>query len=258
MFQKQRFFSIPGTLDKKQKIIVGVAILGFAIGIISIVLGLATGCIKNRCVPITFGIFLTPVWILLFISGGFIGGLAVTANGDLQGFCDGKVSSDKSLNRFTEIFSTYASDVDSKLDKFSTKWMCTSQCPCNSTSVAPWLDLDEIKLNAFGRTKKTTDLNDSDGTVLLKATASTGNATADFYPATFEDCFFEWQRDWIEAGEKAGITPENWVEAAEADFESMNKVVGSFDLVEFVEKSYNCSGFCKPGLFFMSLPLSAG
>jgi hypothetical protein len=38
----------------------------------------------------------------------------------------------------------------------------------------------------------------------------------------------------------------------------MNKIIGGFDLVEFVEKSYSCSGFCKPGLFYMSRPLSAG
>lgn len=101
-------------------------------------------------------------------------------------------------------------------------------------------------------------MNDTDGTVLIRETKSTGNVTLDFFPATFEDCFFEWQRDWIADGEKAGITPDKWVPAAEADFESMNKIVGSFDLVEFVEKSYNCSGFCKPGLFYMSLPLSAG
>lgn len=117
-------------------------------------LGLATGCIKNRCVGVTFGIFLTPVWILLFISGGFIGGLAVTANGNLQGFCDAIVSSDKTLNKFTEMFSTYASDVDSKMNNFSSKWMCTSQCPCNSTAIATWTALPESTLNLYGRTAK--------------------------------------------------------------------------------------------------------
>ena len=148
--------------------------------------------------------------------------------------------------------------MDSKLNKFSSKWMCTSQCPCNSTALATWTALPESILNPYGRTAKVSDLNDNDGTVLIKATNPTGNATLDFFPESFEDCFFEWQRDWIEAGEKAGVTPDTWLAAAETDFESMNKIIGGFDLVEFVEKSYNCSGFCKPGLFYMSRPLSAG
>ena len=38
----------------------------------------------------------------------------------------------------------------------------------------------------------------------------------------------------------------------------MNFIVGSFDLVEYFENTYKCSGFCSEGLFFMSLPLSEG
>ena len=81
---------------------------------------------------------MTPVWIVLFIAASFIGTLLMTTSGNLQNFCNAAVNSTVSNNtglaEFKNIFSDYSEDIDAKLGKYASKWMCSIQCPCNSTS----------------------------------------------------------------------------------------------------------------------------
>ena len=92
---------------------------GLVIGLVAILLGTATACVKHRCIPVTFGIVLTPVWIILFIAGAIIAALLATTNGKLDAFCTtvnlSNSTNSKSINAFEKIFGDYADDIDDKL-----------------------------------------------------------------------------------------------------------------------------------------------
>lgn len=82
-FQRKRYFAIPGEIDDRQKMIVGVVVAALALGFIALLFGVASGCVKHRFVSVTFGICLTPVWIMLFVAAIFMGGLVATSDGEV-------------------------------------------------------------------------------------------------------------------------------------------------------------------------------
>jgi len=55
-----------------------------------------------------------------------------------------------------------------------------------------------------------------------------------------------------------GKTPEDWYAPAQADFEALSEKVYAFDILEYMELNYECSGVCNTGLFYFSRPASDG
>lgn len=76
-------------------------------------------------------------------------------------------------------------------------------------------DLEEEELNTFGRTN-----DDEDGYVSFYYPEEINDATKDYYPNTFFDCYFEWKADWeTEKKMVSGATPgtgdaNDWQSAA--------------------------------------------
>ena len=91
VFQRSRFYNLPGFLYDYS---VGLVIWIFVISIISllaVVMGIASGCLKNRCIVITFGCLFLPVWLVFMMTAGSIAAFIESAslNPDgLQIFCD--------------------------------------------------------------------------------------------------------------------------------------------------------------------------
>ena len=66
-FQKSRFFNLPGVLyDFSVSLVIWIVVISI-LSLLAVVLGIASGFLKNRCVVITFGILFLPVWII-FLS----------------------------------------------------------------------------------------------------------------------------------------------------------------------------------------------
>jgi len=111
----------------------------------------------------------------------------------------------------------------------------------------------------FSRTKDQLDKNDSDGSVRLNFLGSTA-PDAIFY--NFADCFYSWKTDWEDPnGNSKGqfrVTPSKWIPDAQADFESINSIFGTLDLVAYLAESANCNGICNKALFGFSLDISEG
>ena len=95
------------------------------LSLLAVVLGIASGFIKNRCVVISFGILFLPVWIVFTISTltvmALTSGASETPEG-LVAFCD---DTPEKNNAFTEAMEEYAGALETLYDG-SDKWMCSS------------------------------------------------------------------------------------------------------------------------------------
>jgi len=85
--QQLRYFSVPGELSDYSALITNSLVWVLIISLVAVMLGIAAGCIRNRCVVISFGICLTPVWIGLLLASGAIGGFMMGSRGDIDAFC---------------------------------------------------------------------------------------------------------------------------------------------------------------------------
>lgn len=130
--------------------------------------------------------------------------------------------------------------------------MCSKQCPCIYTESYPWVTMNQNDLQSWARTNNVKDLNDADGSVLLWFPQ-----TADYFPTSFYDCYFDWKSDWVDAGSKSGVTPATWNSAAQLDFEALANSEYAFAMTEYLENAEFCTGVCKAGLFPFANPVLA-
>ena len=264
MLSQSRFFTVPGGLEHYSTFIFGVLLSASIIALIGGILGLAATCIRHRCLSISFGCIMTPVMILTMVSFGAFHGLIESDEKTINIMCDPNADVNKMNSaelRFHSVFSDYATDIDGELGDISSKWMCSKQCPCNTTDATIYnpTNYTEAALNKYGRTRSTP----AAGSNLVQlhfpeVSTDATKAKADYYPTTFFDCYFDWEEDWKALKSKRGETPTGWQADAQADFEALSAKVESFDLLEYLEVQYNCSGFCKTPLFFFALPAKEG
>ena len=67
-FQKSRFFNLPGVLyDFSVSLVIWIVVISI-LSILAVVLGIASGFLRNRCLVISFGILFLPVWIVFLWS----------------------------------------------------------------------------------------------------------------------------------------------------------------------------------------------
>jgi hypothetical protein len=68
-FQRLALFSLPGTMDSQSRKVANFSVIGWCFGVVATIFGLASGILKqHRSLSIMFGIFLTPVWIMFYLS----------------------------------------------------------------------------------------------------------------------------------------------------------------------------------------------
>jgi len=104
--------------------------------------------------------------------------------------------------------------------------------------------MTEADLVKLDRTKNAADTDDTDGTVRLNFLPA-ANLDEEIF-SSFADCFYTWKSEW--SGEK-GDVPTAWDPAAQTDFELIDSVFPTIDLVEFLWLSEECNGICDSGLF---------
>jgi uncharacterized membrane protein len=144
--QQLRYFSVPGKLSDYSALVTNSLVWVLILCLVAVMLGIASGCIRNRCVVISFGVCLTPVWIGLLLASGAISGFMMGSQGDIEAFCKRVPVADKELNdrqykeleEFSNLFGSYVNDVDQRINKYTSKWMCSEQCPCLRDEVLPW------------------------------------------------------------------------------------------------------------------------
>jgi len=137
---------------------------------------------------------------------------------------------------------------------YASKWMCSKQCGCDENAARPWSlngGQTEDKLKKLGRTHIQTDLDDTDGTVRLHFINKETNAAKpvdnqEVIFNSFADCFYDWKNEW--SGKK-GDVPVNWEKSAQDDFEAIDAVFTSVELVEYLWLTEQCNGICEYGLF---------
>ena len=123
--------------------------------------------------------------------------------------------------------------------------MCSTQCACIDTYKSTWESLDESLLVSKDRTKTA-----AAGKIPLRFIAEEvvpeGQQPSEYTYNAFAECFYEWKSDW---NGEAGVTPNQWDANAQEDFERLNEVFDTVDLVEFLWLSEGCHGICKTGIF---------
>ena len=118
--QQLRYFSVPGKLSDYSELVTNSLVWVLILSLVAVMLGIASGCIRNRCVVVTFGICLTPVWIGLLLASTAIGAFLAGSQGDIEAFCKRVPVADKnfskadfeSLEEFSDLFGGYVNDVD--------------------------------------------------------------------------------------------------------------------------------------------------
>ncbi len=119
-FQREDFFTIPGVLDIMSKKIATVTMVAFCFGIIAVLFGVAAALMKPRAISIIFCVSLMPVAILFFVAANIIK--------PIYRYKDGLM-----LDSDLPLFKDYVIAVDLKINPYTTKWMCSKQCPCSSS-----------------------------------------------------------------------------------------------------------------------------
>ena len=137
LFQRKELFAIPGRINDTSQRFVSFVMVGFCIGIVASVFGIGTSCIKHRLLSVLFGAFLLPVPILYFMAmakgSTFLKHSRWSAE-DITSFCN-KVATEQNPLETAEnqVLFDYAASIDSKWQAAANKWMCSTQCPCEST-----------------------------------------------------------------------------------------------------------------------------
>lgn len=138
------------------------------------------------------------------------------------------------------------------------KWMCSAQCACVDTYKATWEALDDNTLTDRQRTKTAAPQGQTlatNGLVPLRfiqeEVVAEGQDPTEFTYNSFADCFYEWKGEW---NGEPGQTSENlgWKREAQEDFERINTVFDTIDMVEFLWLSETCHGVCSTGIFSFS------
>jgi hypothetical protein len=242
-----RFFTSPGPLRKfTDNFFVAMIIAGLTSFIVAI-LGSAVIKVENRILPKCYGLFLILLLIIdVTLASVLWGNLLMSSDKGLTSFCDASVMQSSGLR---DMFSGYVSDIDTVLVPMSSKWMCSKQCACENSNKAPWSGYTEPQLNGFARTKINSDLDNTDGTVKLEFINLTNVTTDPEVYIAFADCFYEWKSDWEKADSLVGVTPLGWEASAQSDFEAINSIFGSIDMIEVLATAYQCNGICTQGLF---------
>lgn len=119
--------------------------------------------------------------------------------------------------------------------------MCSEQCPCKSSDKDMWFAMgEEAFWNPRGRTVN-----------FARPGRYIPLVFDDFVrrensPNTFYDCYFQWLDAWeTETTHSRGVTPNLYESSAQADFESLEAAIDSFDVAEYYENVHNCQGICS-------------
>ena len=127
--QESRFYNLPGYLyDFSVMMVIWIFMISI-VSLIAIVMGIAAGCLKSRCLVVTFGILFLPVWIIYMLAATSFYNFIERAKTNKDGFkvfCDPEAEKD---GPFGKNMKAYADDLQILYEK-SDKWMCSSQCPC--------------------------------------------------------------------------------------------------------------------------------
>ena len=159
-----------------------------------------------------YGCLITPLWILFVVMYVMAGSFYKASEDGLIAFCDPAV---EPVPEVQNLFQKYVDDIDSNIVAMTNKWMCSRQCPCRSSDKAIYQNAyTQSQANSYGRTWNPNDSNDADGTVYMYF-PSESDASNDYFPVTFYDCYFEWKSAWeSETGGTYGQTPTDWSTAA--------------------------------------------
>ena len=91
VFQKSRFYNLPGFLyDYSVQMVIWIFVISI-VSLLAVVLGVASGFLKNRCIVITFGCLFLPVWLVFMMTAASISGFIESAGQNPDGlkiFCD--------------------------------------------------------------------------------------------------------------------------------------------------------------------------
>ena len=102
-------FASPGPLRAySDSIFLATLIAGLALIVISL-LGCATVKIETRLVPVCYGLFLFPVFLVYASCAGTLANMMRDHKEGLQSFCDPSVEQHAKLR---EVFETYVKDID--------------------------------------------------------------------------------------------------------------------------------------------------
>lgn len=240
-YNTDRFLNSPGKLQKfSDSVVTAMMVAGLLLIIVSM-LGAAVLKVRNLLLSRCYGFLLVPGFIILLICSIQFGQVVQTGDKGLTSLCDSSVFQEDALK---DLYRPYKEDIDGVIVPMTSKWMCSKQCACDETQSLTWSQMTEGDLNNFQRTKDQLDLDDTDGTVRLHFIARSNMNETIFN--SFADCFYEWKSDW--SGNQ-GEVPRNWEASAQADFERINNVFSSIELVEYLWLKKQCNGICKYGIF---------
>ena len=194
-------------------------------GIISFVVACA-GCaavkITHRGYIMCYGLILGFIWLGVFIVGCVFAGTAAAAPALIKARCSQGI--DDPTNAYQ------GNALDRNIQILLNGQMCTPQCPCPPAAKSVYDAVPEASMNFFNRTRQSGTGNNTSSQI--KMTYS-GSKSYD----NFTSCFKE-------------------VLAPNLKEKEANAIKGYFKIIRALENGTGCSGFCQPGLFYFSLPVT--
>ena len=127
-------------------ILVSAGIIAFITGIY----GMFFTCCVNKCYAILFGTFLGFTWIAMLVMGSIVTAVSNASQSNIQAFCDGTLTGTN--GKFAAQISDAIAQMDSSVNGYLNTYMCSTNCPCDSSVSAGWGNFTELQLNGFGRT----------------------------------------------------------------------------------------------------------
>eukprot|EP00347_Sterkiella_histriomuscorum_P009260 403341888 len=143
----------------------------------------------------------------------------------MKDYCKDQKISVYGSKRISESFN----EIDRTAVIYSSKYMCTPQCPCSSNlNLTLW---SEPRLNEFNRTK---GVNGTSGRMNFTLTTNQSNAYTNFMEC-YDDILD------LQANNKPTLI-----------FEKLDNIGDSVvSFLKNLEEDFMCNGICKPGLFWL-------
>jgi len=242
-FYKSEIFSQEGGLETYASTMFYILISFFVITVLTAVLGFcAAKCDTNRIPAFIYGILLFIVCIVFMVFGFTLSLLSTTSESTITSFCAGE----ESTSMYADSLQGYLSDINGIITGVVDENMCRQGvCPCPKEHQQLWLSLSEERVQEYKRTKSQADTDDTDGDIRLYFIDGTPEEPT---YNSFKECYAA-----ISKTAEASATTENYKELS-----TISGKESSLKLLEYMEKTYSCSGVCKPGLFYYSQPVSSG